>query len=632
VTAPSFLPIGVTPPPSPLEFPRQSFAEGRLRGRFGTAGLAVRRLVLFGATLALAVGGVAWTARLLGGDGLDPGEILMLAISTVLFALIALGFASASAGFVAMLYAGGTRAPLSEPRTRTAILIPTYNEDPARVLSALQAMYEDLERAGAADAFDFFVLSDTRDAMTAASEAAGVTRLRARLGRTGGLYYRRRALNTDCKAGNIADWVRRWGGAYETMLVLDADSLMSAEVILRLVNGMEADPRLGLLQTSPTIVGAETPFARLHQFASWLYGPMFSRGLAWWSGSEGNYWGHNALIRVRAFAQSAGLPHLPGRAPFGGHVQSHDFVEAALLRRGGWRVGMLPPMSGSYEETPPCLMEAARRDRRWCQGNLQHARLLGARGLHWISRIHMLRGMLAYLAAPMWLATLPLGLFVWSRVGVEAGRDLLTIFLITAGMLLGPKLMAVMLALRDADEARGFGGRARLVLSALGESLAAMLAAPVLMLLHSKAVAEVLLGRDSGWGAQRRDGEALTFRQAWRAHRFHVAIGALGAVGAALVDGRLLVWTAPITTGLVLSAAYTYLSTRVDLGHALRRLRLLQTPAEAAPDWVLARAAELRRQHMPDEALEPEIERLLRAPPAVYGPQPIGRSSARLVA
>ena len=632
MTAPSFLPISFTPPKSPLEFRRQSFAEGRLQGRFATAGLIARRFVLFGATLALTVGGVAWTGALLGRDGLDLAEVLMLAVSTVLFALIALGFTSASAGFVAMLGARDPTTASVAPRTRTAILMPTYNEEPARVLSALQAMYEDLERAGAADRFDFFVLSDTRDALTAANEAAGVARLRARLGRTHGLHYRRRPLNTDCKAGNIADWVRRWGGAYESMLVLDADSLMSAEVILRLVAGMEADPRLGLLQTSPTIVGAETPFARLHQFASWLYGPMFSRGLAWWSGSEGNYWGHNAIIRVRAFAESAGLPHLPGRAPFGGHIQSHDFVEAALLRRGGWRVRMLPPMSGSYEETPPCLMEAARRDRRWCQGNLQHARLLGARGLHWISRIHMLRGMLAYLAAPMWLATLPLGLLVWSRAGAEAGRDLSTIFFATVAMLLGPKAMAMILALRDGRAARRFGGRGRLVLSAVFESLAAMLAAPVLMLLHSKAVAEVLLGRDSGWGAQRRDGEALTFGQAWRAHRLHVVLGVLAAIGAALFDMRLFVWTTPITVGLILSSAFTYLSTRVGLGRALRRMRLLLTPAEAEPDWVLARAVALRRQHVPEAALEPEIERLLRAPPAVYGPQPIARPAARMVA
>ena len=90
------------------------------------------------------------------------------------------------------------------------------------------------------------------------------------------------------------------GGAYDFMLVLDADSLMSAETIALLTRTMEQDPGLGLAQTVPTIINAETPFARLQQFASRLYGPMFARGQAWWSGSEGNYWGHNAMIRVAA--------------------------------------------------------------------------------------------------------------------------------------------------------------------------------------------------------------------------------------------------------------------------------------------------------------------------------------------
>jgi membrane glycosyltransferase len=619
VTAPSFLPISFTPPKSPLEFPRQSFAEGRLAGRFGSPGLAARRFVLFGATLALTLGALVWTGSLLGVDGLAAAEIAMLALSSVLFAMIALGFLSASAGFLAMLADRASPRAQAAPTVRTAILVPVYNEDPTRVLSAVQAMHEDLDRAGVIEAYDFFVLSDTRDALAAAGEAAGLARIRARLGRAKGLYYRRRQHNTDAKAGNIADWVRQWGGAYELMLVLDADSLMSAEVNCDLTRSMEVDPRLGLLQTTPMIVGAETPFARFHQFASWLYGPMFSRGLAWWSGSEGNYWGHNAIVRVRAFAESAGLPHLPGRAPFGGHVQSHDFVEAALLRRRGWGVRMLPPTRGSYEETPPCLMEAARRDRRWCQGNLQHARLLGAAGLHWISRIHLLRGMLAYLAAPLWLATLPLGLLAWSGLGAAGGRQLLAIFLLTMSFLLGPKLMALVLALRDGAVMRQFGGAGRLMLGALAETIAAMLVAPVLMLLHAKAVAEVLLGRDSGWGAQRRDGEALAFRQAWRAHRLHVAFGVLGILGALLADWRLLAWTAPITVGLVASPVLTWLATRDDLGRALGAWRLLQTPAEAAPDPVLARAAELRGQQSAAPAFQAEVDLLLRASPAVYG-------------
>ena len=69
-----------------------------------------------------------------------------------------------------------------------------------------------------------------------------------------------------------------------------------------------------------------------------------------------------------------------GKPPFGGHILSHDFVEAALLRRGGWAVRMADDLAGSYEDAPPNLIELAARDRRWCQGNLQHARLLGTPG------------------------------------------------------------------------------------------------------------------------------------------------------------------------------------------------------------------------------------------------------------
>jgi membrane glycosyltransferase len=127
----------------------------------------------------------------------------------------------------------------------------------------------------------------------------------------------------------------------------------------------------------PLIVNRTSLFARVQQFASRLYGPMLSEGLAWWSGSEGNYWGHNAIIRTRAFAEQAGLPRLPGRKPFGGEILSHDFVEAALLRRGGWDVRMAPQLYGSFEECPPSLPDLIVRERRWCQGNLQHEACTG---------------------------------------------------------------------------------------------------------------------------------------------------------------------------------------------------------------------------------------------------------------
>jgi membrane glycosyltransferase len=504
---------------------------------------------------------------------------------------------------------------------RTAILMPVYNEDPGRVMSAVQAMGEDLLRLDAAPMYDFYVLSDTRDEAIARAEATGLLRLRLRLGSKLGIYYRRRPRNTDRKAGNLAEWIRRFGGGYDYMLVLDADSLMSAETMVGLSRAMDRDARLGLLQTAPTIVNAETPFARLQQFACRLYGPIFSRGQAWWSGGEGNYWGHNAIIRVAAFAQSAGLPHLTGPRPFGGHILSHDFVEAALLRRSGWAVRATTSLEGSYEETPPTLLDMAARDRRWCQGNLQHIRVLTAAGLHWVSRLHLARGVLSYLTPALWLMLLVCGVLVWPAQDLRGPerREVLALFALSLSLLIAPKLMGLALALRRRSTRAGFGGGARLVAGVLAETALWALATPVLMVMQCVAVVEVLLGRDSGWAAQRREGSELSPRQAWRAHRGHIALGVAAALAALLTDRYVLMWTSPVFLGLSLSSFLSLHTSRVRAGGRAGRRRMFQIPEEHRPTPVLRRAAELRRRHDEQAEQRQRIEMLLRAPVPVYG-------------
>ena len=390
--------------------------------------MALRRLVLISGALIIAAVVAAALLHALGRDRLTVLEWATVVVSTLLSAWVGFGFMSATAGFFAAL--GSRLAPVSTtsttalgpvPQGRIAILLPTYNESPGLILAAAEAIAEDLRRLGLGARYDFFILSDTRDEAVAQREAAGVVRLRWRFAGGAQIFYRRRLLNTDRKAGNIGEWVETQGADYAYMLVLDADSLMSGETIAALSAAMDQDPRLGLLQTVPTIINAETPFARLQQFASRLYGPVFAMGQAWWSGSEGNYWGHNAMIRVAAFAESAGLPHLSGPRPFGGHILSHDFVEAALMRRRGWKVRTLATLPGSYEETPPTLLATALRDRRWCQGNLQHARLLTAAGLHWVSRLHLFCGIFAYLAPGLWLALLACGADHLAQSAARAG-------------------------------------------------------------------------------------------------------------------------------------------------------------------------------------------------------------------
>ena len=277
--------------------------------------------------------------------------------------------------------------------SRTAILSPIYNEAPGLLRARLHASWLSLRRTGLGDHFDMFVLSDTTNEDIQREEHRQIRGLRRRLGAEARVYYRHRRQNTDRKAGNMADWIRRFGGAYDLMVVLDADSLMEGETLVRLAAAMERHPEVGLIQTTPVVINRHSLFGRIEQFASRMYGPLLARGAAWWSDSQGNYWGHNAILRVKAMARtSAGLPHLPGRKPFGGDILSHDFVEAALLRRSGWEVRMAPTLGGSYEECPPTLADMIVRDRRWCQGNLQHVGVLRARGLAWVSRLHLIRG------------------------------------------------------------------------------------------------------------------------------------------------------------------------------------------------------------------------------------------------
>ena len=603
--------------------PRQDLRQSTGRARSSAPGMIARRLTVILGALAIAalVGGLM--LLVLNLDGLNWLEGVMIGLSALLAAWVGLGFMTAVVGFaISLRRQPEAPAPALDARTRTAILLPTYNEDPGLIFSAVQAIGEDLCRLGAERCHDIFVLSDTRDDAIASEEVASLLRTRLRLGRSPAVHYRRREINLDRKSGNIAEWVETCGAAYDYMLVLDADSLMTAETILALKGGMDADAGLGLLQSVPTIVNAETPFARLQQFAARLYGPVFALGHQWWSASEGNYWGHNAIIRVAAFAESAGLPHLTGPKPFGGHILSHDFVEAALLRRRGWSVRTMASLSGSYEEAPPTLLDMAVRDRRWCQGNLQHVRVLNAAGLHWVSRMHLFLGVFAYLAPLLWLATLVIGALVWPPLRVTRGSDRYAevegLFWLTLSLLVIPKVLALALALRSSDQRKSFGGGVTLMLSFLVESIASLLTAPVMMLMQSVAVMDVLIGRDSGWSPQRREGVELGVRDVWRAHGAHVLLGLAGGVGAFLVSRYFLLWASPVFLSLALSAILSFHTAKPQLGRALRRRGLLSIPEEHDPPPVLRTSIALRAAYAAETAARRQIALLLKRPVAAY--------------
>ncbi|WP_345777339.1 glucans biosynthesis glucosyltransferase MdoH [Lysobacter sp. MMG2] len=610
------------PPEAPLTMPVQTLRAGALQNASlptTPRAMTLRRTAVIGGAALLTLIATYQIWWVLRGGGIDILEGILLVLFVGLFAWIAQAFVGALAGFV--LIVGRHRARLglesaqALPRlgTRTALLMPTYNEDPERLLAGLQAIYESVQATGQMSQFDFFVLSDTTRADIRAHEERAFAALRERVGGGANVFYRLRIDNRERKAGNIAEWVRRFGGAYPQMLILDADSLMTGDTIVRLVGAMERNPDVALVQTLPMIVNGNTLFARMQQFAGRVYGPVIAHGIAWWHGSESNYWGHNAIIRTRAFADEGGLPELLGPRPFRGTVLSHDFVEAALMRRGGWALHMVPNLGGSYEEGPPSLTDMLVRDRRWCQGNLQHGAVLPAKGLHWVSRWHLMMGIGHYFTSPMWAMLMLVGLAIplyKAGLGLEMftlpgfspsaywreqdPERFLWVFILTMSVLLAPKFMGWLTLFFDRDTRRGCGGMVRSFLSMLLETLLAALMAPVTMYVQSRGVAEVLAGKDSGWDAQRRDDGTLPLSGLVRSYGGVTVLGVIAGVMAYLISPSLAAWMAPVILGLLLSIPIVAFTSARGPGLFLRRMKIFSIPEEHTPPTVLVRAAELR--------------------------------------
>jgi membrane glycosyltransferase len=466
---------------------------------------------------------------------------------------------------------------------------PIYNEDPWQVFANLQAVAQSLEETGCAGAFSMFVLSDTTNPEVWLEEERAWAKMAVDLPAEVRVFYRHRPENTCRKAGNIAEFCRRWGGLYKYMIVLDADSVMEGATLVELVRRMETDAELGILQAPPRPVARQSFFARLLQFAADTYGPVFLEGFALWSQCDGNYWGHNAIIRIRPFMDYCDLPILPGAGPLGGEILSHDFVEAALMRRAGYKVCLAHDLDGSYEECPSNLLAYAQRDQRWCQGNLQHLRLLCAEGLHPASRLHLGMGVMAYLASPLWLLFLMLtflGVLVvggaGSADGVPGG---VLLFAASMALLLLPKLWGVIA--RRPPSSGSPGKRGRAWLSMLVETLTSMLVAPIMMLLHTQFVAATLLGKKVKWNAQHREDGGLSLGDAVAVHYSHTLFGLAGAVLAWLWAPGLLPWLSPVLLGLVLAIPLSLLLGSVRVGQFLARRQLLLIPEEVAPTGVL---------------------------------------------
>ncbi|WP_164730550.1 glucans biosynthesis glucosyltransferase MdoH [Pelagibacterium montanilacus] len=500
----------------------------------------------------------------------------------------------------ALLPARATRDD-ADPQGRTVILVPICNEDAWQTFARIAAMNRGLVELGLAERFHFAILSDSQDRGAIAQEAQALEMLMDEKLAAGRIFYRRRTQNVARKAGNIEDFVKRSGGAYDYALILDADSLMAPATMARMAARMDREPELGLLQTVPRVIGARSTFGRVMQFASSYLSPAIARGASLFHGREGPYWGHNAILRMGAFAACCGLPSLSGRQPAGGHVLSHDYVEAALLSRGGWRVAVDAEMGGSYEEGPDDLLSYAKRDRRWCQGNLQHRRLLGAPRFRLWSRFTLLQGIMAYFASPLWLALLAASMLAAALMLPEgealSARDAIPIWAVAAAVaaiLIVPKLLVVLRGAVDGTNRR-FGGTLRVTASILVEIIFSTLLAPIMLLLQSRAVMLILAGVDGGWPSTRRGWRPLGFGSCLVATWWIVACGLVTVAAVWTFALGTLLWILPATLPALLAPVLVW-SSAMTGRPAGRQPFLLATEAELDRPDVLVRQQQILGQ------------------------------------
>jgi membrane glycosyltransferase len=574
---------------------------------------AHRRLILVTLIVTQTLVATDYMALVLPYHGRQPLELAMLVLFGVLFAWISAGFWTALAGFWLLArgrdrYAISRRmtgdGPLSiPPDARTAIVMPICSEDVPRVFAGLRATYESLRETGALDRFDFFVLSDTANADARVAELDAWFALCRAVDGFGRVFYRWRQHRIKRKSGNVADFCRRWGRKYRYMVVLDADSVMSGECLTALVRIGEANLDAGIIQTAPRAAGRDTLYARVQQFATAVYGPLFTAGLHAWQFGESHYWGHNALIRVAPFIRHCALGRLPGHGALSGEILSHDFVEAALMRRAGWGVWIAYDLPGSYEEMPPNLIDELARDRRWCQGNLMNFRLFWMKGLHPAHRAVFMTGVLAYLSAPLWflfliLSTALLAIHTLSepQYFVEPNQLFplwpqwrpewaITLFSATALLLFLPKILAgLRVGLVDPLH---YGGRLHLAASVAGEMLVSALLAPIRMLFHTQFVLTALVGRTVRWKSPPRGDSETTWSMALERHGLHTLVGVAWAIVVWLLNPSYLWWLAPVVGALALSIPLSVVTSRVGLGRKLRRRKYFLIPEESHPPPVI---------------------------------------------
>lgn len=574
-------------------------------------GRSLRLLILFILAVPLAIWASTQLYLIFQPNEMRPLEWVQLIVASMLFLWLAISFWMAILGFIFTLF---KLDPLnfkkpsklciesSKLTQRHAVIMPVYNEPTMRIMAGFEANIKSLLKFHQHEQFDFYMLSDSQDEILIEAERITWQKMLAGLPEDvrARCFYRRRALNTEKKVGNLKDFFQNWGAQYCGAIVLDADSLMSGDKVLELALRLEQNDKVGLIQTIPMPVRQHTFFARFVQFSAQMHSPMLAKGLNFWQGSAANYWGHNAIIRCQAFIDCCGLPKLKGNKPFGGDIMSHDFVEAALLKREGWEVYLLTDDRGSYEEVPSNIIDYATRDRRWLQGNIQHIALLGTKGLKLTNRLHFGFGAFAYLSSICLLIILISGsadaivkavetpVYFTARYQlfptwvITPHTLMITTLYVTIALLFLPKMLGFLVTL--IYRASDFGGVFVFIRNSIIEFVFAVLIAPIMLLYHSYFVISVLLGKSVNWEAQTRGDSTVSWRHA-------IALGALPTILAIIWASllmyfvpSLILWLLPVLTGLLLAIPIIRYSSSQIVADWCVKQSIMANPKDFRPD------------------------------------------------
>lgn len=565
-----------------------------------------RRFVFLALVAVSMVGLLVLAALSLSARGFTGNDLALLFLFSLTTPWLVVGFWNSVVGLVIMLDGRGASAILipeaackpdpSSIVASTAILMCVRNEMPHRVVGNLDTMMADIEAAGCSDRLDVYILSDTSQSEIAAAEREAFDDLSHKWAGRISVTYRRREANTGFKAGNIRDFLERWGDDHELMVTLDADSFMTAQGILRLIDIMQRQPRLGILQSLVIGMPTTSAFARLFQFGMRLGLRSWTVGSAWWQADCGPYWGHNAIIRIAPFKKHCEIPPLAGKGILSGYVLSHDQIEAALMRRAGYDVRVLPEEDLGWEENPPTLVEFIRRDQRWLQGTLQYVFFIGLPGLRLVSRIQLILAMLMFLGSPAWIGLWLLGTMMLVGepttgmvIDPAYGVPLLAVVL---SMWFAPKIATVIDVLSRPALRRGFGGALRFMGSVIAETAFSLMLSPIMWVCHTTSFLGLLLGRVIGWTGQIRDDHTVPWstalRKLWPQTALGCAVLAIVALSQAVALPFVFVFMAG---GLVLSAPLCVVTSWPAVGRALQRIGIGRLPEETAPPAALSRRA-----------------------------------------